>query len=219
MIKLDNRGFQVSLISLIMLIVSMVFGFLLLPQFHKAISLPLDIKTTIGNVVANRNIDERISALLKRNPSYIGSEYYPDYQRSVSFSEVDSVFETVNINRSSSRVSFEIKNATDLYIDFDLVWQQTNPDGYYSIDVRRNGESVLTSGQKASRYSSSSIFFPSSFFYNVTTKETKYGDYEVVITTDGASVDTSVEFQKLIERTIRIIDGSRDRNIYITINE
>lgn len=202
--RLDNRGFYLSMTATAVFLLSALLIFLLMPQLSRMISASRDTQDTIEKMVWNRNQDERLSALIGSNPSFIGLATYSDDYEDVLITEVESIYTPVSTNSST----FEIKNATDL----DIIFNAVPAEGFsvnYQADLRYEG--VVVASAVGDQISLSSIDF-----YNPMTGDTNYGEYSIDVTEyDGTSVTHTASYDKLVERTVNVVIENRDpRDIY-----
>lgn len=214
-VSLNNKGFQVSTVAFVILVSVLLFSGIVYVQLYKLVAIPIDNKNILEKYNTNRNIDEIVSGLLKANPSYYGVEYYPKYNSSVYIGEISSEFNSINLGGTNNNYEIAVKNATDININFEMLSEV----GIYSIDILKDGVSILSAEQKLPNSSDVNIFIPSSYLYDISNGDTRYGIYTVSINkAEDVIVEVSISFNELKNRVVQVEDGERIRKIIVPIS-
>src|SRR5690554_4931445 len=110
--RLSNKGYFLSLAALIMFALISLLLMSMMPELIRMLNATKESEISIGRYIENRNLDERILAIIDIKPSFEGSYDFGDSYGSVEIIEKNTVLQSITL----SDAIFNVDNATDLTV-------------------------------------------------------------------------------------------------------
>ena len=205
-IVMNNKGFYTSTVTFALLIISITFITLTLPQILNLYSNTNKIKIEADEKVIKNNTLDEIYKLLYLNPSTKGKFNILDKEIEISEIASDVVYKPIVISSAiddmeSITSSFSITNATDLIVETNFI--PYDEYAFYTISTDSSSP-IYDKIPKENLVNGINIKIPQDIFYDEATQEINYGKYKLSFKVYNGHLDYKIKYNLLIDRPINI---------------
>jgi len=211
----NQRGYATIGVVVAILILTLAISTVFLNPILNTSLNTKQAKDIIPQYVQNMNGIERVYSKLKQNVSLNEPIIFEDISKEYEITEVNSEYQQENLSFTGNSNSFSVNNKTDVNIGFQVSQVDSDFTYYYDAKIVHNGETVASISNKNTDMT---ITIDEQYLYNETNGETNYGEYEIIIDTYNSSVESTVSFDKLTYREIKLSNENINQLIGITRN-